>query len=217
MPQPTKLLSRDWNTELERTVKPAALPKAAQLVAKALDAYLAGEFSRAASLAGEAKRDAPRSGRLRELLGLSLYHSGRWQEAIRELLTFRRMTGTVDQNHIIADCYRAAGRPEKAVEACLEVSQAQVPSEIWSELVIVAASAMGEMNDFERALNHLGRAELEPKQVQEHHLRLWYVRADLLERAGRAAEARNLFKRIAEENPDFYDAAERLRKAAPPS
>jgi hypothetical protein len=43
-----------------------------------------------------------------------------------------------------------------------------------------------------------------------HHLRVWYVMADVLERAGRRNEAADRFRRILAHDPDAYDVAERL-------
>jgi len=46
--------------------------------------------------------------------------------------------------------------------------------------------------------------------VQEHHLRLWYARADLEERAGNLPVARGLFRQVSAVDPSFSDVAERL-------
>ena len=57
-------------------------------------------------LAGQAPRAAP----VRELYGLSLYRLGRWAQAARELEAYRSLTGSSEQNPVLADCYRALGR-----------------------------------------------------------------------------------------------------------
>ncbi|MDQ4148704.1 MAG: hypothetical protein M3164_01735, partial [Actinomycetota bacterium] len=150
---------------------------------------------------------------LAELMGLAYYHDGRWQDALRELLTFRRMTGSLDQNHVIADCYRALGRPDRALEVCAEVSPSSTSPEVWTEIVIVAAGALADKGQIREALAMLARGDLNPESVQEHHLRLWYVRADLLERAERWAEAAQEWKRIVAEDPEFFDAVDRLAAA----
>jgi tetratricopeptide (TPR) repeat protein len=204
-------LSREWLSELRETSKAGQAERVGVLVDKALAAFGEGDFVRAASLAGEAKGFAPRSGRVRELLGLAFYHGGRWSEALSELLTFRRLTDSVEQNHLIADCYRAAGRFEKALEACAEVSEKQVGPEIWAEVVIVAASTLADEGEFERALVYLARTEVEPASVEAYHLRLWYVRADVLERMGRVDKAQTFWRRIAAEDPGFFDVGEKLR------
>src|SRR5439155_466722 len=75
----------------------------------------------------EAKELAPRSGAVREVLGMALYRAGRFQEALRELQAYRRLTGRLDQNHLIADSHRALGAPDKALEAARAALHARVP------------------------------------------------------------------------------------------
>ncbi len=145
-----------------------------------------------------------------ELLGLGLYHTGKWKEALSELLTFRRLTASLEHNHVIADLYRALERPDKALETTAEVSAAEVTPETWVETMIVAAGALADKGDLNRAITMLARADPGPGPVQEYFLRHWYARADLLERAGRADEARNLWRKIVTEDPDFFDAEDRL-------
>ena len=52
------------------------------------------------------------------------------------------------------------------------------------------------------------------KRPADHHLRVWYVLADLYERAGDLPRARELFDRIARADPSFADVAERLPPSA---
>lgn len=210
-PPPTIELPKEWVHELRSTGRTGSLDRASHLVAQALEAFAAEDYDLTSELAELAKAEASRSPRVRELLGLSHYHAGRWQEASRELLTFRRMTASVAQNHVIADCYRALGRPEKALEMCGEVSRKDVDSSTWAEVVIVGAGAFADKKDLVKALAYMSRGDLEPRSVEPHHLRLWYVRADLLEKAGKKDEARQVWERIAAEDPEFFDVNERLR------
>lgn len=184
------------------------------LVTKALDSFGEGDYARAVSLATQAKARAPRSGRLRELLGLAHYHSGNWSEAAGELLAYRRLTASLDQNHVIADCYRAMGRFDRALEVCNEVHRNQVSDEVWTEVTIVAAGALADKGALDQALARLAQGELKPAAVEPHHLRLWYVKADLLERAGRTKEAKELWESIFALDRDFYDVEERLSSAS---
>jgi tetratricopeptide (TPR) repeat protein len=203
-------LPSEWLAELATTA-PHRQEQVAGLVSRGLEAFLAGDYETSARLARQAKDRAPRSARVRELLGLAAYRAGRWKEALGELLAYRRLTGQLDENHLIADCYRAQGRPERALEVCDEVSRDRVPPELWAEVVIVAASALADRGMLAEALARLSRADLEPQQVNPYHLRLWYVQADLLERAGRREEALQIWERISAEEPSFFDTEERLR------
>ncbi len=182
----------------------------AEAISKALEHFADEEYEDAARLASDAKANAPRSPRISELLGLCLYHLGNWKDALSELLAFRRLTNSVEQNHVIADLYRALGRPHRALETTAEVSPADVTPEVWVETMIVAAGALGDQGELNRAITMLARADPGTGTVEPYFLRHWYARADLLERAGRREEAKNLWRRIVAEDPEFFDAEERL-------
>jgi Flp pilus assembly protein TadD len=203
-------LPKEWAAELRDTTRPGQTEKASVLVTKALQTFMEGDYRHAASLSSEAKKLAQRSARVRELLGLSLYHAGDFKEALREFQAFKRMSGSLEQNHLIADCYRADGRPDKALEVLGEVKPKDVVEEVWVEVLIVAASTLADKGQFDRALSQLSRGDLQPKEVQPHHLRLWYVRAEILEKAGKQEEARAQREKIAREDPEFFDVSEKL-------
>lgn len=203
-------LGKEWTAELRDTTRPGQTERAYALVAKALQAFMEGDYRRTVSLAAEAKQLALRSARVRELLGLALYNSGDFKEALRELLAFKRMSGSVEQNHLIADSYRATGRPDKAIEILAELNPKDVSEEVWTESLIVAASTLADQGQVDRALSYLSRGDLQPKEVQPHHLRLWYVRAEILDKGGKHDEARLQREKIAREDPDFYDVSEKL-------
>lgn len=203
-------LPKPWIHEITELARPGTAPKVAESISKALQHFADEEYEESARLAAEAKASATRSPRITELLGLALYHSGEWKEALSELLTFRRLTVSVEHNHVIADLYRAVGRPDRALETTAEVSQADVTPETWVETMIVAAGALADKGDLNRAITMLARADPGTGPVETYFLRHWYARADLLERAGRRDEARNLWRKIVAEDPAFFDAEERL-------
>ena len=165
----------------------------------------------AAAEAEKAKALAPRSGAVREVLGLALYGLGRWQEALTELKAYKRISGRTDQNHLIADSLRGLGRPKEAVPLAEEVLRVKgVPNEAKAEAVIVAASALADQGRFIEALAFLGRAKTRDDRSEGYTLRLWYVKGDILARAGRKQEAADEFRRIMQHDASAYDAAERL-------
>ncbi len=55
------------------------------------------------------------------------------------------------------------------------------------------------------------------RNPSDRHVRQWYVLADLTERAGDLAKARELFLRVQSADPDAYDVAERLESLGPPT
>lgn len=203
-------LPKSWIVEIQELARPGTGPRVAEAVSKALEHFAEEEYEEAVRLASEAKTHAPRSPQVCELLGLSLYHAGNWKEALSELLNFRRLTSSVEHNHVIADVYRALGRPDRALETTAEVSPADVTREVWVETMIVASGALADKGDLNRAITMLARADPGSGAVEPYFLRHWYARADLLERAGRRAEARDLWRKIVAEDPEFFDAEERL-------
>ena len=142
---------------------------------------------------------------------MALYRLERYREALTELQAYRRMSGRADQNHLIADCLRAVGRPEKAVELAEEaLASRSVPLASKAEAVIVAASALADLGRFEQALGLLRRVRTREDVASPEVLRVWYVTGSILERAGRSAEAEREFRKILRHDPAAFDVAERV-------
>lgn len=143
---------------------------------------------------------------------MALYRAGRFREALRELQTYRRVTGRLDQNHLIADCHRALGAPERAVEAAREAVQGRLPDEARVEAAVVGAAALADLGRFDQALGLIRTFPSRTGVARGFDLRLWYVSGDVLERAGRRREAAEEFRRIVRHDPAAFDAAERLAR-----
>jgi tetratricopeptide (TPR) repeat protein len=187
--------------------------RAVGLLERAVGALEAGRAIDAERAAAEAKGLAPRSGAVREVLGLALYRRGRYREALRELQAYRRLTGRVDQNHLIADAHRALGAPEKAVQAAREaLGPARLPAEARAEAAVVGGAALADLGRFDEALTLLRGFDRGDRVAREHDLRVWYVIADVLERSGRRRDAARTFRRILDHDPRAFDAAERLAR-----
>lgn len=175
-----------------------------------------GREGAAAEAAEEAKRLAPRSGAVRELLGLALYGAGRYRDSLREIQAYRRMTGRLDQNHLAADSYRAIGAPEKAVPLAREAIAARLPVDVRAEAAIVGAAALADLARYDEALGLLRRFPVQSDVGRPSDLRIWYMTGDVLERAGRRSEAADEFRRIVRHDADAFDAAERLARLSDP-
>lgn len=200
--------------ELNSAARPGKEESLVQVFAEAVAAYAEGDIPKAIRMGENCKQMALRSPSVREFLGLAHYAAGSWKEAARELAAFRRLTGSNAQNHVIADCYRATGRPEKALEYCEQVGHADVGEDVYYEVQIVAAGALTDMDRIEDALGKLLRLDLDPETLQEHHLRAWYVLGDLLERRGRFTQARSWFEAVDAADPDLTDASDRAARLA---
>lgn len=183
-----------------------------RLLGDAVEALERDRPGQAAEAAARAKSLAPRSGAVRETLGLALYRAGRFREALRELQAYRRMTGRPDQNHLIADAHRALGAPEKAPSLAQEAMRARVSPEVKAEAAVVGAAALADLGRFDEALSLLRRLPTSAEVARPYDLRVWYVAGDVLERAGRREDAAREFRRILEHDADAFDAAERLAR-----
>jgi tetratricopeptide (TPR) repeat protein len=186
--------------------------RAVSLVDRAVGALDAGRAIDAERAASEAKGLAPRSGAVREVLGLALYRRGKFREALRELQAYRRLTGRVDQNHLIADAHRALGDPDKAVTAARDAVDARLPAAVRSEAAVVGGAALADLGRYDEALALLRRFDRGAEVARPHDLRVWYVIADVLERSGRPKEAARVFRRIIGHQPDAFDVPERLAR-----
>ena len=205
-------LADDVTKELRATARPGKGDLLVKVFADAAGAYLDDDYDEAIRLGEQAKHMALRAVAPRELLGLAYYRAGRWQEAARELSAFRRLSGTPEQNPTLADCYRALGKPERAVDLCNEVTEGNAAPETYYESNIVAAGALADQGRVDEAIARLETLELQPENAEEHHLRAWYALADLLERRGRFTQAREWFEAVASADPEATDAPQRARR-----
>jgi tetratricopeptide (TPR) repeat protein len=196
--------------DIRATARGGRANEAIKLLEEAVSALSRDRPQAAAKAASQAKAVAPRSGAIREVLGIARYREGRFREALSELQTYRRITGRLDQNHLIADSHRALGAPEKAVALVQEVLTARVPDEARAEAAVVGGAALADLGRYEEALSLLRKFSTKAEMARPHDLRVWYVTGDVLERAGRKAEAAKEFRRIVRHDPSAFDAAERL-------
>ena len=151
-----------------------------------------------------------RIGVVRETVGLVAYRAGEWAEAIGELRAARRMGGGPGHLAVMADCERALGHPERAIELSRSAEAEQLDPEASAELTIVVAGARADLGQIDTALAHLERVGLDRA---EQHPRLAYAYADLLLKAGRKDEALSWFIRSANADEDEEtDALERVEE-----
>jgi tetratricopeptide (TPR) repeat protein len=210
-PSATPKAGRDIVDEIRRAAKPAAATEAISRFERAVELLERGDPKGAAAEGAKAKSLASRSPAVREVLGMALYGLERWEEALQELKAYKRMSRRVDQNHLIADCLRALGRPAEAVPlAEEELRMAAVPNEAKAEAVIVAASALADLGRHGEALALLRRAKTREDVAEPYTLRLWYVTGEVLARLGRPDEAAEQFRKVVRHDPGAFDAAERL-------
>ncbi|MSY11689.1 MAG: tetratricopeptide repeat protein, partial [Actinobacteria bacterium] len=157
-------------------------------------------------------REAPDMTSAQEILGLAQYRLGNWRQAAVALEAYRTYGGGVENHPVLADCYRAM-RKYGPIDALWEELKTASPSAgLVAEGRIVVAGAKADQGDIEGAIDLLRSSERAPAKVRDHHLRLWYVLADLYDRSGDVTKARSLFARILANDPEFADVAERMRQ-----
>src|SRR5690606_30157376 len=83
-----------------------------------------------------AARRAGRIAVVRETLAITAYTIGDYALALRELRTYRRISGKDDQVPMMVDCERGLGRPDRALELGRSVDRSALPAEVLVELAI---------------------------------------------------------------------------------
>lgn len=143
-----------------------------------------------------------RGGRIdvvREAAGIAAYRTERFAEALRELRTYRRLSGSSEHLPVMADCERGLGRPDRAVAMwSSEEAQTLEPAQ-RVELALVVAGARAELDQVEAGLAVLDEVDtpaMRKAAGRESAARLDEARVDLLVAAGRQQEADRLSLRL---------------------
>lgn len=147
--------------------------------------------------AQEAVRRAARVDVVREAAGISAYRTGRYAEALRELRTARRLSGSNEHVPMMADCERGLGRPERALALAVEhVGVLDLETQI--EMAIVVSGARLDLGEPEAALAVLGTS-LVRSATGPTAWRVAEARAEALRACGREEEAIEAMTAIPEE------------------
>lgn len=183
--------------------------RANERVRDAAHAFERERFDDARILLRPVAAQAPQATSVRELLGLTYYRLGRWNEAVKELSAFRELTRTSEQNPVLADAHRALKRHTE-VEALWDELREESPSpELVTEGRIVMAGSLADRGRYADAIQLLEKSQRGVKNPRIHHLRQAYVLADLYERVGDLTRARESFRWIVSHDSSFADVAER--------
>ncbi|MEN2742883.1 hypothetical protein ABCS02_34340 [Microbacterium sp. X-17] len=140
----------------------------------------------------------------RETAAITAYAVGDFALALRELRTYRRISGRDDQIALMVDSERGVGRPDRALEVGRAVDRTTLTPAIRAELAIAMSGARLDLGEPERALSELDIAELDPNRAFPWSPALFGARATVLEELGRDAEAEEWHRRaeIAEQALD---------------
>ncbi|CAN5405343.1 hypothetical protein BH10ACT1_BH10ACT1_27490 [soil metagenome] len=199
-------LSKD---ELTRALGATRGSRANERLRDAAHAFERERFEESRSLLRPIAEQAPQAASVRELLGLTYYRLGRWTDAVKELEAFRQLTGSTEQHPVLADSYRALKRRSEVQDLWEELRESSPSADLVTEGRIVMAGMLGDQGKLKEAIALLEKSQRVVKRPEIHHLRQGYALADLYERAGDVARARELFRWVLTYEPDFADAAER--------
>jgi tetratricopeptide (TPR) repeat protein len=208
----SEILPKEVLDEVRQTARPERFSQASRALAAAVAALAEEEGELAVEAGRAAKEMAPRSPSAREALGLALYQTGAFREARTELAAAQRMLGDngTDLAAVLADIERALGRPERALEIFEHTDRERLGTDAAAELLLVAASAYGDLGKPASGAALIRRHGDWPAQLEDHHLRLSYAQAKLAQEAGDTSTARRALNRVLSADPDFFDAADRL-------
>ncbi|MCD2441838.1 hypothetical protein LQ757_06050 [Agromyces sp. SYSU K20354] len=196
--------ARHDDPEIPERLQPRDLDKGARAELKTLSKENADWVARHLAAASEFLDDDPalahqhavsaarRAGRIavvRETLAITAYATGDFALALRELRTYRRISGSNDQLPLMVDSERGVGRPDRALEVGRAVDRAELPVAVQVSLAIAMSGARLDLGQPELALAELEIPQLDPDRAFSYSPALFSAYAEVLEELGRTAEA----------------------------
>jgi tetratricopeptide (TPR) repeat protein len=163
------------------------------------DPELALKHAQAANVAA-----ASRLAVIREAVGVAAYRCQEYKLALSELRTARRISGRPDCLALIADCERALGRPEKAVDVLNEKDLSKMERPDYHELMLVVTGARQDLGQKDAGLALAKIPEFNSGKPAESVARLRFVYAKTLFDLDRKDEAKSWFKKTLELDPDDF-------------
>lgn len=136
-----------------------------------------------------AARRAGRIAVVRESLAITAYAVGDFALALRELRTYRRISGSNDQLALMVDSERGVGRPDRALELGRSVDRSTLPVPVQVSLAIAMSGARLDLGQPEAALSELEIPQLDPDTAYSYSPALFTAYADVLQELGRQDDA----------------------------
>ncbi|QEO16009.1 hypothetical protein FLP10_01600 [Agromyces intestinalis] len=136
-----------------------------------------------------AARRAGRIAVVRETLAITAYETGDFALALRELRTYRRISGKNDQLPLMVDSERGVGRPDRALELGRSVDRTTLAAPVQVALAIAMSGARLDLEQPELALAELEIPQLDRARAFSYSPALFSAYAEVLDELGRAVEA----------------------------
>ena len=188
--------------EVNRTTRKERRAAVLQSLEAAAGAFADARYGKAVEHAERAKAASSSNATIREILSLSLYRLGRWDEALKELRSFRRIAGETTHMPVEMDCLRALERPEDVDKVWKELKHLGGRPDTFREARVVYGSHLldaGRPKDAWQVVN--------PKRLEEHpheaELRQWYVAARVATHLGDTESATQILRAISAADPAF--------------
>jgi hypothetical protein len=142
-----------------------------------------------------AARRAGRISVVRETVAITAYSIGDFALALRELRTYRRISGRDDQLPLMVDSERGLERPDRALELGRSVPRDSLPVEVRVLLAIAMSGARLDLAQPDAALIELQIPQLDPSKAFSWSPALFDAYATVLEELGREDEAEEWWQR----------------------
>lgn len=149
-----------------------------------------------------AARRAGRIAVVRETLAITAYSIGDFALALRELRTYRRISGRDDQLPLMVDSERGLGRPDRALELGRSIPRSSLAVEVQVLLAIAMSGARLDLGQTDAALSELEIPQLDANTAFSWSPALFDAYAAVLEDLGRQEEAEK-----------WWESAERAAQA----
>lgn len=207
---PSGQLPRWLREEVLRSTPKERREAALAHLARGMQQFADERYQAAATELRKAKELSSRAPTIRELLGLAAYRSGQWEEALREVRTYRRITGDLTHTPVELDCLRALGRHDGIVKTWDLIQEGDVRPETQHEARVVYASYLldqGQPRDA-WAVIRPSRLVANPSPPET---RRWFVAARVALAAGDKEAASKILGALERHEIDF-EGVEELRQ-----
>ncbi|UFS60699.1 hypothetical protein [Subtercola endophyticus] len=136
-----------------------------------------------------ASRRAGRIGMVRETLAITAYATGDYALAIRELRTYRRISGSNEQLALMVDSERGLGRPDRALELGRSVPRDSLSPASQVAVAIAMSGARLDLEQPDLALAELEIPQLDASRAYSYSPDLFWAYAEVLDDMNRSADA----------------------------
>jgi tetratricopeptide (TPR) repeat protein len=195
-------LPRWVSEELARVTPRRQIEGASGQLEQAALSFVAGRYGKALHHAEEAKALSPRFAAVREILGLAAYRVERWEQALTELRTYRRLTGDTTHLPVEMDVLRALERGNDVETAYALLRRLGGSRAALDEGRVVYGSFLLDQDRAREAWDLTKPTSLSARPTEEE-LRVWYVAGRAAARLGDRATAKRLYQAIQEADPGF--------------